>query len=134
MFFGRIANFINGELWGRPTDGSWGVVFPRAPVGPEGHHVPRHPSQLYEAVLEGPLLFGLLLWIRMNYDRTGRTSVLFLVGYAVMRFFVEFFRAPDPHLGYELLGLTRGQWYSVLFVLVGVGIWLFIRRFPRLLE
>lgn len=134
LLFGRIANFINGELWGRPTDGSWGVIFPRAPGGPGGEPVPRHPSQLYEAVLEGPLLFGVLLWIRQYYDRTGRTSVVFLVGYGFVRFLVEFFRAPDPHLGYELLWMTRGQWYSLVFVVAGLVLWGLVRRYPRCLS
>lgn len=114
LFFGRIANFINGELWGRPTGGDWGVVFPHV------DNLPRHPSQLYEAVLEGPVLFGILVGVMRYTDQDGYTSGGFLAGYGVLRFLVEYFRAPDPHIGYEFLGLTRGQEYSILFVLLGV--------------
>lgn len=123
LFFGRIANFINGELWGRTTDGSWGVIFPAA--GSQ----PRHPSQLYEAVLEGPLLFGILVLIAQYTDEEGYLSAGFMAGYGVMRFLVEFYRAPDPHLGYELLGMTRGQEYSLIFVAIGVLLLPPVRRF-----
>jgi len=126
LFFGRIANFINGELWGRPTDGHWGVVFPRAPLGPDGDPVPRHPSQLYEAVLEGPALLVFLWMIRSYYDRTGRTSAFFLMGYGVFRFMVEFYRAPAPYVGFEWLGMTRGQIYSLVFILAGMAILYFM--------
>lgn len=123
LFFGRIANFINGELWGRPTGGDWGVIFPDAP----GSEVPRHPSQLYEAVLEGPLLLGLLFFVMRKTDRNGIVASFFLIGYGVLRFLVEFYRAPDPFIGYELFGMTRGQEYSLFFVLIGL-IMLWIRR------
>lgn len=116
LMFGRIANFINGELWGRPTAGSWGVIFPRAP----GDFVPRHPSQLYEALLEGPLLFGLLYLIRRYFCRDGVLTAGFLVNYGLIRFFVEFFRAPDPFIGYELFGMTRGQEYSLVMIFLGL--------------
>jgi phosphatidylglycerol:prolipoprotein diacylglycerol transferase len=116
LFFGRIANFINGELWGRPTDGSWGVVFPRA----SGQGIPRHPSQLYEAVLEGPVLMLFLYWIYKTTDDDGYLTGGFLAGYGVLRFLVEFYRAPDPFIGYELFGMTRGQEYSLIFMLVGL--------------
>jgi phosphatidylglycerol:prolipoprotein diacylglycerol transferase len=122
LFFGRIANFINGELWGRPTGGDWGVVFPAA------DNLPRHPSQLYEAVLEGPVLFGLLVLIMRYTDEDGYTSGGFLVGYGVLRFLVEFYRAPDPHIGYEILGMTRGQEYSILFMFLGILLLPPIRR------
>lgn len=130
LFLGRIANFINGELWGRPTDGDWGVVFPRAP----GSGVPRHPSQLYEAVLEGAVLLVLLIFIRRRTGRPGVVSGSFLVGYGVLRFAVEFVRAPDPHIGFELLGMTRGQEYSLVFVVVGLFIVVAARRtsLPRI--
>lgn len=121
LFFGRIANFINGELWGRPTNGEWGVVFPRA----GGDGVPRHPSQLYEAVVEGPLLLVFLLWIYSKFPEKGYLSSAFMIGYGVVRFFVEFTRAPDPHIGYEFLGMTRGQEFSLLFVAIGVGLWIY---------
>lgn len=121
LFFGRIANFINGELWGRPTGGDWGVVFPKA----SGAEVPRHPSQLYEAVLEGPVLLLALYWILQRTSRNGVVSASFLMGYGVLRFFVEFYRAPDPHIGYELMGMTRGQEYSLVFVFIGLIILMF---------
>jgi len=124
LFFGRIANFINGELWGRPTSGEWGVIFPQAP-GPE---VPRHPSQLYEALGEGILLFLLLLWIQTSFRKPGRTSAAFLSGYGLIRYFIEFFRAPDPHLGYSLLGMTRGQIYSAIFIVAGMVMWWYFSR------
>lgn len=113
LFFGRIANFINGELWGRPTDGNWGVIFPRA------GDVPRHPSQLYEALLEGPLLMIIILIVFYKLTKKGFLSASFLIGYGALRFVVEFYRAPDPHIGYEILGMTRGQEYSILFILLG---------------
>jgi phosphatidylglycerol:prolipoprotein diacylglycerol transferase len=115
LFFGRIANFINGELWGRPTGADWGVVFPAAPGS-----LPRHPSQLYEAVLEGPLLMGILVMIHQYTDDDGYLSSGFMIGYGVLRFLVEFYRAPDPHIGYELLGMTRGQEYSLIFIVIGI--------------
>lgn len=115
LFFGRIANFINGELWGRPTGSDWGVIFPGA-----SDSVPRHPSQLYEAILEGPVLLLVLYWIYRSTDEDGYLSGGFMIGYGVLRFFVEFYRAPDPHLGYELLGMTRGQEYSLVFILIGL--------------
>jgi phosphatidylglycerol---prolipoprotein diacylglyceryl transferase len=119
LFFGRIANFVNGELWGKPTDGSWGVVFPRAI--PE---LPRHPSQLYEAGLEGVLLF-LILWFA--FWRTGarympgRLVGLFLLGYGAARFTVEFFREPDSQLieFAERTGLHMGQWLCVPMIVGG---------------
>ncbi len=123
LFFGRIANFINGELWGRPTGGDWGVVFPHV------DQLPRHPSQLYEAVLEGPVLFGIMVLIMRFTNSDGYTSGGFLVGYGVFRFLVEFYRAPDPHIGYEILGMTRGQEYSIIFVMLGVCLMPPIRRF-----
>ncbi len=110
---GRVGNFINAELWGKVTDLPWAVVFPGA--GP----LPRHPSQLYEAVLEGPVLF-LLLWGCHRFKApTGVAFGVFFAGYGLFRFIVEFVRMPDAHLGYQLLGLTRGQWLSLPMILVG---------------
>ncbi|MBL6852562.1 MAG: prolipoprotein diacylglyceryl transferase [Alphaproteobacteria bacterium] len=107
LFFGRLANFINGELWGKPTDVPWAMIFPRAP-----DHIPtpRHPSQLYEAALEGVVLF-LLLQIGLRYfklhERPGLLTGLFFLGYGVFRFFVEFFREPDgPFLGWFSMGMA----------------------------
>lgn len=118
---GRIANFINQELWGRVTDVPWGVVFPAAGA------MPRHPSQLYEALLEGLVLF-VVLWIYSSRPRKpGAVAGLFLVGYAVSRIFVEFFREPDAHLGAIAFNwLTMGQLLSIPMLLV--GLWLLIRR------
>lgn len=111
---GRIGNFINQELWGRTTELPWGMIFPAA--GP----IPRHPSQLYEALLEGVILF-VVLWVYSAKPRErGAVSGLFLVGYAVFRFLVEFVREPDPHLGVLAFGwLTMGQLLTVPMVLLG---------------
>ena len=110
LFFGRIANFINGELFGRASDVPWAMVFPHG--GPE----PRHPSQLYEAALEGLVLFLILFWIarrpRMP-ESAGRIGGLFLLGYGLARSFVELFREPDAHLGFLFgSGVTMGQLLS----------------------
>jgi phosphatidylglycerol:prolipoprotein diacylglycerol transferase len=114
---GRIANFLNGELPGRPTDGHWGVMFP-----PPFNDVPRHPSQLYEAVLEGVFL-GIIMWLgRSNLRRPGIQSATFLIGYGLVRFVAEYFRMPDAQLGYLSLGLSMGQWLCLLLVVVGVCI------------
>lgn len=122
LFLGRIANFINGELYGRPSDVPWAVVFPST----DGQ--PRHPSQLYEAALEGLVLWMILYICIRAYkalNRPGLVTGLFLSGYGVMRFFVEFFRAPDAHLGYLTFGLTMGQILTLPLILA--GIWLFTR-------
>ncbi|HET6468520.1 MAG TPA: prolipoprotein diacylglyceryl transferase [Geminicoccaceae bacterium] len=128
LFFGRIANFINAELWGRVTDVPWGVIFPGA--GPQ----PRHPSQLYEAVLEGLVLFAVMWWLASrarNPRERGLLSGVFLIGYALGRIFVEFFREPDAHLGYLVGGLTMGQILSLPMLLAGV---LLALRGARVLE
>jgi phosphatidylglycerol:prolipoprotein diacylglycerol transferase len=119
QFFGRIANFINGELWGKPTNVAWAMIFPRAP---DAVPTPRHPSQLYEAALEGILLF-VILQIGIRYfrwnERPGLTSGVFLVGYGIVRFIVEFFREPDaPFLG----NMSMGQALSFLFLLGGFAV------------
>ncbi|MGE4293857.1 MAG: prolipoprotein diacylglyceryl transferase [Desulfovibrio sp.] len=125
LFFGRLANFVNGELWGRPTDLPFGMVFPDPLAG----GVPRHPSQLYEAGLEGACLFVLLWLYSRKPRRIGSTSGLFLMGYGCFRFLVEFARQPDSQLGYLALGwLTMGQLLSVPMLLV--GLWLFLRSSP----
>lgn len=117
IFFGRIANFINGELWGRPTDVPWGMVFPRAPDS-----LPRHPSQLYEAVLEGLVIF-LVLWVLSRKKRPeGLYIGMLLALYAVFRTAVEFFREPDAQLGFIAGPFTMGQLLT-LPVAVG-GVWL----------
>ena len=125
LFFGRLANFVNGELWGRPSDVPWAMVFPRA--GP----LPRHPSQLYEAALEGVLLFaGLwLLWrFTRGRDRPGFLFGAFLSGYGVSRMIVEQFREPDAQIGFLLGGVTMGQ--SLSLPMVAAGLWLMARAKP----
>jgi phosphatidylglycerol---prolipoprotein diacylglyceryl transferase len=119
LFFGRIANFINAELWGRVTDMPWGVIFPGA--GPE----PRHPSQLYEAVLEGLVLFVVLqVMARGARDpaSAGRLGGTFLLGYGLARFFVEFFREPDRHLGHLFGVITMGQLLSLPMIIAGLAL------------
>ncbi len=117
LFLGRLANFINGELWGRPTDVPWAVEFPGA--GP-----PRHPSQLYEAALEGLLLFAILaLIIRAGaLKRPGLVIGVFALGYGLFRSFAEFFREPDPQLGFLWGGLTMGMLLSIPMMLAGLAL------------
>lgn len=120
LLFGRCANFINGELWGAPTDAAWGVVF-----GGAAGMMPRHPSQLYEALLEGVIIFAVLyLLSRARPPRPRGTFLgLFLVMYGLFRFLIEFVREPDSQLGYLWGGwLTMGQVLSVPLILVGVGV------------
>ena len=109
--FGRIGNFINGELWGRATDVPWGMVFPRV----DG--LTRHPSQLYEFALEGLALFA-IVWLYSNKPRPlGAVSGVFLIGYGAFRFLLEFTREPDN--GFLWLGLSLGQWYSLPMLVAG---------------
>jgi phosphatidylglycerol---prolipoprotein diacylglyceryl transferase len=117
LFLGRIANFINGELWGRPSDAPWAMVFPGA--GP----LPRHPSQLYEATLEGIVLFlVLMLAIRLGaLRRPGLIIGIFAVGYGLARITSEFFREPDPQLGFLFGGTTMGMLLSIPMMLAGAG-------------
>ena len=125
LFFGRIANFINGELWGRPSDVPWAVVFPNG--GPE----PRHPSQLYEAGLEGLVLLAVMLWFAKRPYRPearGTLGGVFLIGYAIARITAEFFREPDAHLGFLAGGVTMGQLLSIPVLLVGIAAVLHGRR------
>jgi phosphatidylglycerol:prolipoprotein diacylglycerol transferase len=127
LFFGRISNFINGELWGRTTDVPWAVVFPH----PNANGLPRHPSQLYEALLEGLVLFVLLFVLarttRMRH-RPGLMTGVFCMGYGAARIFVEFFRQPDVNLGFLAGGATMGQLLSVPLFLFGAGVVLWARR------
>jgi phosphatidylglycerol:prolipoprotein diacylglycerol transferase len=116
LFLGRIANFINAELYGRSTIVPWGVIFPN------GGPVPRHPSQLYQAFLEGMVLFIVLYmlwrseWVRM---RMGLLSGAFLLGYGIFRSIAELFREPDMHIGFLAFGTTMGQWLSLPMILFG---------------
>jgi len=114
--FGRLGNFIGQELWGRATDSRWGMVFPRDPDG-----LARYPSQLYQAALEGLVLFIILFWFSRNPRPRGAVCGLFLVLYAFARFAVEFVREPDAHIGFDALGwLTRGQLLSLPLLVLGV--------------
>jgi len=130
LFLGRVANFVNAELWGAPTTLPWGIIFPNDPEG-----LPRHPSQLYEALLE-----GLVLWIIINslarYTRAlkhpGLIAGVFGIGYALSRIFVEFFRLPDPQIGYLYGGwLTMGMVLSMPILLAGIGLIIYAMRPSR---
>ena len=126
LFFGRLANFINGELWGRAAEVPWAMVFPGDRL-----QVPRHPSQLYQAGLEGIALFGLmlLLWSNpANRRRSGLLTGALLAGYGLARLTGEFFREPDAHLGFLFAGATMGQMLSVPMVLAGLILILRARR------
>ena len=125
LFLGRIANFINGELWGRPSDAPWAMVFPN------GGPLPRHPSQLYEATLEGLVLFLILFFLQRSDGvraRRGTLAGAFLVGYGAFRIVGEFFREPDQQLGFLVGGTTMGQLLSVPLILAGLFLIWFARR------
>jgi phosphatidylglycerol---prolipoprotein diacylglyceryl transferase len=128
LFCGRIGNFINGELWGRVTDGPWGVVFPHAGTAP------RHPSMLYEAALEGVALFIILWWFSSKPRPRMAVGTLFLIGYGAFRFLVEFVRQPDAHMGdggFIAFGwLTMGHLLSLPMVIVGVALMIVAYRRP----
>lgn len=132
LFFGRVANFINGELFGRPSDAPWAMVFPQAAsLHPTVEPTPRHPSQLYEAALEGLVLFIVLRIMTHRYqalERPGLVSGTFLLGYGLARSFAEFFR--EPHEGHALnIGpFTAGQFYSLPMIVIGIVMILAARR------
>lgn len=118
---GRVGNFINGELWGRAADPAlpWAMVFPES-----GSLIPRHPSQVYQFLGEGLLLF-VVLWLYARKPRAvGAVSGVFMIGYGSLRFMAEYFREPDAHLGLLALGMSMGQWLCVPMVLVGIALWL----------
>jgi phosphatidylglycerol---prolipoprotein diacylglyceryl transferase len=119
---GRLGNFINAELWGRPTDVPWAMIFPNV------DQVPRHPSQLYEFALEGIALLVLLWWYSLKPRPRGAVSGLFLLGYGVFRFLVEFTRQPDSFLGFLALGLTMGQWLSLPMIILGAAMMIWAYR------
>ncbi|MCF8210263.1 MAG: prolipoprotein diacylglyceryl transferase [Rhodoferax sp.] len=116
---GRVGNFINGELWGRLADPGlpWGMVFRGA------GDLPRHPSQMYQFLLEGLLLFVLLWWYARAPRRPGQVAAIFLLGYGTFRFIAEFFREPDAHLGLLSLGMSMGQWLCIPMVGGGALLW-----------
>ncbi len=122
---GRIGNFINGELWGRPSDLPWAMVFPQV----DG--LARHPSQLYEFLLEGVVLFMLVWFYSRRWRPLGAVSGVFLAGYGVLRFLVEYTREPDSFLGLLTLGLSMGQWLSLPMFAAGVGMVLWANRYGR---
>ena len=125
LFFGRVANFVNGELFGRVADVPWAVIFPH------GGDLPRHPSQLYEAFLEGLVLFAVLAILARRPGMRARTGFLtgvFLVGYGFARTFVELFREPDAQLGFILGPITMGQILSAPMVLLGLYLMVRARR------
>lgn len=113
---GRMGNFINGELWGRPTGSDYGMIFPQVDA------IARHPSQLYEFMLEGIVMFVVLWWFSRKQRPVGQISALFLILYGSFRFLVEFTREPDAHLGLLGLGLSMGQWLSLPMVLGGIAL------------
>ena len=126
LFFGRLANFVNGELWGGPTDLPWGVVF-----GGAAGTMPRHPSQLYEAFLEGIVLFCILQVLSRKKPLLpqGTFMGVFVMGYGIVRFLIEFVRVPDAQLGYLLGGvITMGQLLSLPLVIAGLALIIFARR------
>jgi phosphatidylglycerol---prolipoprotein diacylglyceryl transferase len=121
LFLGRLGNFINGELWGRPSNVAWAMIFPRAPLV-HGMMVPRHPSQLYEAALEGLVLFA-VLWIMAQKRRPeGVLFGTFLMFYGLFRCFIEFFREPDRQLGLIAGIISMGQLLSIPMILFGIGV------------
>jgi len=126
IFFGRIANFINSELYGHETSVPWAVQFVQV------DNLYRHPSQLYEATLEGLLLFIILFyfWSKNYLEKTGKLSALFLIFYSFFRFIVEFFRVPDEQFGYLIFNLTIGQIISLVFFIFGVVL-IFLKNDPQ---
>jgi phosphatidylglycerol:prolipoprotein diacylglycerol transferase len=127
LFFGRLGNFINGELYGRPSNVAWSMIFPSDPL-----HVPRHPSQLYEAIGEGLVLFLLLRTLERRavargWYRPGLLAAAFLIGYGVLRFLLEFTRQPDVQLGLVLGPFSMGQLLSATMIAVGLGLLLVLR-------
>lgn len=127
---GRVGNFINGELWGRAADASlpWAMAFPQS-----GSLMPRHPSQIYQFLLEGLLLFALLWWYGRKSRPTGQVAFAFLFGYGVLRFVAEYFREPDPFLGILALGMSMGQWLCVPMIVIGAAAWWWCRQHARTL-
>lgn len=116
LFCGRMGNFINGELWGRPTDVPWAISFP------SGGNIPRHPSQLYEAFLEGIVLFAIVWWFSSKPKPRGAVAGLFVAGYGIFRFAVEFVRNPDEGVTVFFGWYTRGMMLSTPMIIFGIGL------------
>lgn len=128
LFLGRIANFINGELWGRVTDVPWGFIFPT------GGPLARHPSQLYEAFLEGLVLLAILSFLvyrKSILSRPGTSMSLFFFGYGLSRFLIEYVREPDAHIGTLYMGLSLGQYLSMPMIIFGAFFIFFARRYQK---
>ncbi len=125
LFFGRLANFVNGELWGKPTNANWGIIFPDS-----GDYLPRHPTQLYEAFGEGVLLFAVLFYLFKKGVRPAVLGVVFGFGYSLIRFLIEFLREPDEGIGYVIADvITTGQILSAgLLIFSGYLLYLAITR------
>jgi len=122
--FGRIGNFIGQELWGRETDVSWGMIFPR-----DEYELVRHPSQLYQAFLEGLVLFCILYWFTRKPRPRAATGALFIAAYGCFRFIVEFVREPDAHLQDLTFGwMTRGQMLSLPMIIVGIAVLVWVNK------
>jgi phosphatidylglycerol:prolipoprotein diacylglycerol transferase len=125
LALGRLGNFIGQELWGRATDVPWAMVFPRDPL-----QLPRHPSQLYQFALEGMLLFLVILWFSRRPRPRGAVAGVFAAGYALLRFFAEFFREPDAHIGFQAFGwMTRGQ--LLCLPMLAIGLYLIWNAYGR---
>jgi phosphatidylglycerol:prolipoprotein diacylglycerol transferase len=121
LMLGRLGNFINCELYGRPTDLPWGIVFPG------GGPIPRHPSQLYESFFEGAVLFVVLWVLRTRLKTDGMLLACFLTLYGLFRFCIEFAREPDPQLGYLVAGFTMGQLLCIAMMIAGVLFFVYLR-------
>ncbi len=123
IFFGRIGNFINQELWGRASDVAWAMIFPLDPM-----HLPRHPSQIYEALGEGLLVFIIVFLYSRKQRPEWSTGALFVFLYGCIRFGLEFFREPDVQIGFEILGLTRGQLLCIPMAIIGLAIFIWAHK------
>jgi len=123
---GRLGNFINGELWGRATDVSWGMIFPADP-----EHLVRHPSQLYQLTLEGLVLFSIVWWYSARPRPTWSVGALFIFCYGIFRFITEFFREPDAQIGYDAFGwMSRGQELSLPMIALGAAVFIWAYASP----
>ena len=123
--FGRLGNFLNGELYGRVTEKMWGMYFPQADYG---DIVLRHPSQLYEAFFEGIVLYFVLIWVQRYKYVTGQIAAAYVIGYSLCRLLLECFREPDKQIGFVWNVITRGQIISSIFLSIGIGLFFWLQR------